>query len=75
MPDDKSLGFLVIEYVPKSMQHDKPAQARMDGHWFSRSGADDVAGYFAEEPIFGGQSRVVVAKIIAEMKKPDHWDD
>jgi hypothetical protein len=74
MSGDKSHGFLVIEYVPKSMTHDKPAQARMDGHWFVRSLANEVAEYFAEEPIFGGKSRVVVAEIIAEMKKPESWD-
>ena len=75
MEIDKSYGFLVIEYVPRSMRSDRAAEARIDGHWYGISGAEDVAEYFAEKPMFGGKSRIVVAKIVAEMKNPDGWGD
>jgi len=46
--------------------------ARIDGHYAKMADAKDVAAWWAESPMHP-QSRVVVAEVRSEAKRPLEW--
>ena len=68
------LKFIVIEYIPSAMQLEALCPARIDGHYAGRSDAESVAAWWAENPM-NNRSRIVVAEIVAETKKPRDCTD
>ena len=66
------LKFLVVEYFPHMMDHEKLIPARIDGHYSERLSAEEVAALWAEEPMHK-ESRIVVVEVMAEAKTPAHW--
>lgn len=68
------LKFIVVEYIPSAMEPEALCPARIDGHYADREMAEDVAAWWAENPMHE-QSRIVVAEVVAETKKPREWVD
>jgi hypothetical protein len=68
------LGYLVIEYWPQSMHHEKLIPARIDGHYHKLADAQDVAALWAENPN-GINSRIVVVEVQAETQRPSYWPE
>lgn len=67
-----ALNYLVIEYFPTAMDHEKMAPARIDGHYARREMAEEIAALWAENPKHK-ESRIVVVEIQHEAKTPAHW--
>lgn len=77
MANERKIGlkFIVVEYIPSAMQRlDALCPARIDGHYASRVDAESVALWWAENPMHE-QSRIIVAEILAETKRPKEWED
>lgn len=68
------LKFIVVEYIPSAMEAEALCPARIDGHYADRADAEGVAAWWAENPMHE-QSRIVVAEVVAETKKPREWVD
>lgn len=65
------LNYLVIEYFPQAMHHDKLTPARIDGHYDRREMAEEVAALWAENPKHM-ESRIVVVEVQHEAKAAAH---
>lgn len=68
------LKFIVIEYIPSATGDEADWATRIDGHYLKKADAEHVAAWWADEPMHE-QSRIVVAEIVAETKKPRDWAD
>ncbi|MGB1215022.1 MAG: hypothetical protein ACPG4X_16765 [Pikeienuella sp.] len=68
----KELKFLVIEYVPHIMHHERMSPVRIDGHYETEKTATEVAQLWSKAPKHR-ETRIVVAQIVAEAKRPAHW--
>jgi hypothetical protein len=68
------LRFIVVEYVPSAMDGEELRPARIDGHYAKMADAKDVADWWAESPMHQ-QSRIVVAEVRLEVKKPKEWEN
>ena len=67
-----SLAYMVIEYFPQAMAHDKMIPARIDGHYANREDAQGVADLWAESPAHD-HSRIVVVEVLYAAKDPEYW--
>lgn len=68
------LKFIVMEYIPSAMDENTLCPARIDGHYLEKADAEGVAAWWAENPMHE-ESRIVVAEIVAQPKKPRSWAD
>lgn len=68
------MKYLVLEYLPHTMDGFDTATVRIDGHYDAREWAGAHARLWAEKPMHT-ESRIVVVEVVSEIKRPRHWPE
>ena len=72
--------YLIVEYCPHVLHHEKPSAVRIDGHYWCRhfrtndglGSVREICDLWAENPIHE-ETRIVVCEVVYESKKPKSW--